>query len=1160
MATQFTGSSELEMIRLLRSIELSLRTTPLTKRSVQPERSSITATTKAALNAEMKTALKPLETAAGLAADKLLLVRDNAGKLSRTIGISRQRFFDLNIGVKNFVKTLNTTKFGPQELNRQTPLDNGVTTNFNTDDIVRATVDVKDAIWDAHHEYSKTSVQNADSIIDAINKSNLSYIRTHRETEGNFNTDDIVHATVGVKHTILDVYKAYTKTSVENTNSIIDAINKSNLAHIKIQQETASSTNALIKNMIDIMGKISATIQQPVIQPAPTSAASEASALPANSAPVSADTAPVTASNSTPPPQTLPPSNTAPNAAGASAAQTTSQTTQTNTTARTRNTSSLISNNRIISQMIIAKAREMNSVNSASNAMNALAKVIDAVTKQFFYLAEMGMGSMGNLYDLNVAAIKSGMAMRDYNDMLVKNMTFASRAGSIDNFDAITSANNKYLASLGIFGESSKRLQVGIAETATQMGIAQSEIPDTSNKLIGVFERLNKTVSMTSDEFMNSILAVKENSAYIEEAAGLNQGVRAARLVELTEAYNFGRTLGLTAEESNKLGKAMMEQRKMNVQDRFKESANVMQMAALTGNHQMIPELQRLYLKRNRSAPEEAQLTQMLGKIGMDGRKTMEETRNLGFENAFITKQEELSSATQTRMEGSIRGELAGQSKPLGQEAFGKHVGEFGQFVGNLTTLLSGIQKNDVLMPTLGFLSAGLTLIFGKAIMNFMFNVGRDVRSGGIAKAFTNVGGNLTTLLSNLALSAKNAIMAPFRLMNRALPAMASTSAGSTGILSKLFNFFPDKLNGLITGIKNLLGKIPALPAALSALPSTLGSMLSGLGSAIPAKLSGMFSGITNGMQSLLGKTAGVGAGILAGMKKIPYIGQIIAVLMEAFTGDLRNAFSPNGSWMNAIGSMILAIPYQFGNFILSGLEWVFGENLLKPIRTMWDSLAAAIMYGVNSITATVVSGISWFLDFLPDDSKLNQMAKAWKANTQRTADETGETLKRTWNGETLSKISDENKKLANKVTAENTAATDKVEKSANVFNNTQAGMLLSDPRLDANSLTASGAQVPAPKPVIAEPEAKQKNSLQKAQDVQSNQEPTADGTGKSEERQDPVLTTLNSILNVLNDILIEEKRQNAALPDSKNTSLSDSLKNMFGDSSGAQRRLLGNQ
>lgn len=1147
MGTKFSGTPEAEMIRLLEGINTSLKSTSFTKRTVQPDRKSITQLSRTVINAELKSAIKPLQTAAGKAADKLLLVRDNAGKLSRTIGITKQRFFDLNVGVRNLIKTLSSAKFDLQKIPQQsTPMDEDAS-SFNTDGIINATVDVKHAILDVG-DLIKTLANSKSTPPPIV----LPPDQRDNGVTNNFNTDDVVHATVGVKHTILDVHKAFTKTSLDNTNSIIDAINKSNLSYTKVQQDTVASTNELIKTVIALMRKVSISTQPAAIQPEP----------PVNNAtPVTTEAATIPAKTTSDPAPALPASNAATDAASTTAASTSTDATKTNTSAKTRNTSSLISNNRIISQMIISKARELNSVNAATNAMNALAKVIDAVTKQFFYLAEMGMGSMGNLYDLNVAAVKSGMTMRDYNDMLVKNMTFASRAGSIDNFDAITSANNKYLASLGIFGESAKRLQVGIAETSTQMGIAQSEIPDTSRKLIGVFERLNQTVSMTSDEFMNSILAVKENSAYIEEAAGLNQDARAARLVELTEAYNFGRTLGLTAEESNKLGKAMMEQRKMNVQDRFKESASVMQLAALTGNQDLIPQIQQLYLKRKRSPEEEAQLTTLLGKIDMSGQRIMESTQNLGFENAYTSKKAELSSATQTRMEGSVRGELAGQSKPLGQEAFGKHVGEFGQFVGNLTTLLSGIQRNDVLMPTLGFLSAGLSLIFGKAIMKFMFTIGRDVRSGGIAKAFTGVGGNLTTLLSNLALSAKNAIMAPFRLMNRLLPSMAATSAGSTGILSKLFNFFPEKLAGLITGIKNLFSKIPSLPAALTSIPAKIGSFLSNLGSAIPAKLSGMFSGITGGMQSLLGKTAGVGAGILAGMKRIPYIGQIIAVLMEAFTGDLRNAFSPNGSWMNAIGSMILAIPYEFGNFILNGLEWVFGENLLKPIRTMWDSLAAAIMYGVNSITATVVSGISWFLDFLPDDSKLNQMAKAWKANTQRTADETGETLKRTWNGETLSKISDENKKLAAKVTTDNAAATEKVKKSASAFNNTQAGMLLSDPRVDAKSLTEGGNQVTTPKPVVAEPETKPQNSLQKAQDPKSNQEPTTDGKENQKEGEDPILTTMNSMLNVLNQILIEEKLTNALLGEIKPTSMSDTFnKFMFGDSANAQKRLLGNQ
>lgn len=1084
MGTKFAGTPEGEMIRLLESIERSLKSTPLTKRSVQPERGSTTATTRSAINSEMKTALKPLETAAGKAAGKLLELRDNAGKLNRTIGISRQRFFDLNIGVRNFIKTLSSAKFGPQQLDKSSPLDdNGLSASFNT--------------------------------------------------------DDIVHATVGVKHAILDVHKAFTKTAIENSKSIIDAINNSNLAYIKVQQDTVKSTNDLIQTVIASMGKSSASTQPPVLPQLPSTNPTTPP-LPTNNA------APVTPAPSTP----TPPPSTTPTPASAA-----------NNSALTSNTNNLVSNNRIMHQMIIAEARKLNSVHAATNAMNALAKVADAVTKQFFYLAEMGMGSMGNLYDLNVAAVKSGMAMRDYNDMLVKNMTLASRAGTLDNFDAITSANNKYLASLGIFGESSKRLQVGIAETATQMGIAQSEIPDTSRKLIGVFERLNKTVSMTSDEFMNSILAVKENSAYIEEAAGLNQQERSARLVELTQAYNFGRTLGLTAEESNKLGKAMMEQRKMSVQDRFKESASVMQMAALTGNQDLIPQIQQLFLKRKRTEAEEAQLTNILGRIEMSGQQVMESTNNLGYESAYMGKKADLSSATQTRMEARVRGELAGQSKELEQEAFGKHVGEFGQFVGKLSAILVGVNRNEVLLPALGALTAGLSLIFGRAITKSLFDVARDIRSGGISKAFGNIGGNLKTLLGNLALSAKNAIMKPFEFIKNALPTMSSSSSGATGILSKLFNFFPDKLNSLIKGIGNLFSKIPSLPAALKNIPSTIGSFFSNLGTMIPSKVSGMFSGITNGLKNVVGEVASVVPALAGGLKRIPFIGQFVAVAMETITGDLRNAFSPNGSWVNTVGSLILAIPYEFGNFFVNGLEWVFGENLLKPVRRIWDSLAAGIMYAVNSLYSIIADGVSWITDFLPDDSKLKTMVTSWKKGVAATAEDTGKTLDRTWNGETLSKISEENKKLASKVESDTQKATAKVEKASSDFSNVQNGMIITDPRLDAQKLAGNSAPANAtPAPALATPEPQKNNSLQTSQE-QRVQQQAADGSPKTAKDDDPVLTTMNSMLNVLNEILIEEKKTNALLGEIKPTSMSDSLnKLMFGDSSNAQRRLLGTQ
>jgi DNA-binding transcriptional LysR family regulator len=96
----------------------------------------------------------------------------------------------------------------------------------------------------------------------------------------------------------------------------------------------------------------------------------------------------------------------------------------------------------------------MRSITGLTGALDHFKTAIEQATKQFFFLAEMGMGSVGNMLDLNVAAIKSGMTTQEYTEMFVKNMEFAARAKSVDNFNGITSANNQRLAELGVFGAS----------------------------------------------------------------------------------------------------------------------------------------------------------------------------------------------------------------------------------------------------------------------------------------------------------------------------------------------------------------------------------------------------------------------------------------------------------------------------------------------------------------------------------------------------------------------------------------------------------------------------------------------------------------------------------------------------------------------------------
>jgi hypothetical protein len=645
------------------------------------------------------------------------------------------------------------------------------------------------------------------------------------------------------------------------------------------------------------------------------------------------------------------------------------------------------------------------------------------------------------------------MTTQEYTEMFVKNMEFAARAKSVDNFDGITSANNQRLAELGIFGASAKKMQVEMAQFATEMGVSQDKIPETSAKLVEVFGKLNKTVSMTSQEFMETIQAIRESNVFADEAAGLNQQERQARLIQLTESYNFGRTLGLSAKEADKLGKAMLEQRKFTVKERFKETGKLLQLASMTGNAQMIPELQRLSMKgRARTAEDEARFTELLGRMNVDAQRMVEDSaqsNQLGIESNVTGLLNDLSGETQERMRGKAKADTADQSGKLGQDAFGKEVGFFGRFVGQFGSVVQGMMRNEILGPILSGLFIGLGFIFSKTIASALVETAKFFHK-------KDIGGRNTVTPSNTPPSGKMSFM--------------------------------EKLSSAFNKGKDLVSKgFSSLGSSIKSSSSSLGNLLSKSG-------------------SFLGNSLKAAGSILKG---IPIIGSLITIGIELFTGNFRNAFSPNGGFFNAIGSAILSIPYGIADLVVSGLEFILGDSLLKPVRTVLDSLGAGIMAGLNTLMAGIAKSISWFTDFLPDDSKLKQMVKNWSDNASRVAEDSQKTLSRTMNGETLANISKENKKIAERQSEK--------DKSLKVDTKSEPTKKLSDP-----STTKSENNV----------------------------------GDKNNSDADPTLQILNSILLVLTEIRDTNKLSQID-PELNPVKFSSALETPFGNLSGAQQRIL---
>lgn len=1028
MSTKYSGTPEGEMIRLLEGIERTLKSTAITKKEIKPEKGSAAETR--ALKAEIKNVLKPLTASVEKASSAIKDLRGNASKLNRQLETSRTRFSGLNLELGKFLKNLTNNKLSPEDFDRS------IFTAAN--DVGSSLVDIKRGVVNLNRHLGVTNDKFAalnigiSRLLGELNSNGFS--NRNQVPVENFNTDDVVHAVVDTKHVVQQFIKAYTDHSSSQSKSIIDAINNLALTGAKFQQQPPANDNPVIQQSNEIRQESAST--QPVATAQNTTTQATQAAADAARSLADSQNAAADATN-----QNLSSTNQS------------SQTTKQNTSTKANNTKAMISNNRLFSDYLLTRAREMRSITGLTGALDHFKTAIEQTTKQFFFLAEMGMGSVGNMLDLNVAAIKSGMTTQEYTEMFVKNMEFAARAKSVDNFDGITSANNQRLAELGIFGASAKKMQVEMAQFATEMGVSQDKIPETSAKLVEVFGKLNKTVSMTSQEFMETIQAIRESNVFADEAAGLNQQERQARLIQLTESYNFGRTLGLSAKEADKLGKAMLEQRKFTVKERFKETGKLLQLASMTGNAQMIPELQRLSMKgRARTAEDEARFTELLGRMNVDAQRMVEDSaqsNQLGIESNVTGLLNDLSGETQERMRGKAKADTADQSGKLGQDAFGKEVGFFGRFVGQFGSVVQGMMRNEILGPILSGLFIGLGFIFSKTIASALVETAKFFHK-------KDIGGRNTVTPSNTPPSGKMSFM--------------------------------EKLSSAFNKGEDLVSKgFSSLGSSIKSSSSSLGNLLSKSG-------------------SFLGNSLKAAGSILKG---IPIIGSLITIGIELFTGNLRNAFSPNGGFFNAIGSAILSIPYGIADLVVSGLEFILGNSLLKPVRTVLDSLGAGIMAGLNTLMAGIAKSISWFTDFLPDDSKLKQMVKNWSDNASRVAEDSQKTLSRTMNGETLANISKENKKIAERQSEK--------DKSLKVDTKSEPTKKLSDP-----STTKSENNV----------------------------------GDKNNSDADPTLQILNSILLVLTEIRDTNKLSQID-PELNPVKFSSALETPFGNLSGAQQRIL---
>jgi hypothetical protein len=325
------------------------------------------------------------------------------------------------------------------------------------------------------------------------------------------------------------------------------------------------------------------------------------------------------------------------------------------------------------------------------------------------------------------------------------------------------------------------------------------------------------------------------------------------------------------------------------------------------------------------------------------------------------------------------------------------------------------------------------------------------------------------------------------------------------------------------------VGKFSTL---LQGFLASIGPMaLGGLGTALAVAFRGpIIAGLTAAL-GLGGGVAGAAAGGLGALgtaigslaRVFAPAATLISGIMEAFTGEMANAFDPGGGWLARAQGILVAMLGAIPQVIIDALGFVFGKDFMKPIQSVFDTMKVVVVGAINSLLLGITTAVSWLTDFLPKDSGLRKLVDGARESLKSSLDanfKTYDQLGGIFGSEgrrTLSEISTENTKTAETAKKAATATTKAAEEQAK-FNNVQMGgaitkeqligdarTILGSPQVQARAAITPGTVNTADTPAVAAAEEKA------ASVVSSNAD---------------MVAILQSILGVLTQSLTFEEKQ----------------------------------
>jgi len=347
------------------------------------------------------------------------------------------------------------------------------------------------------------------------------------------------------------------------------------------------------------------------------------------------------------------------------------------------------------------------------HALHSLSQLIEGPVIQIFSdvfkLQRRGIAAQGNLLDFYIAAGKAGMSLDEYIKLIEENTVAVARSKSFADFNHRLEATTEQLAGLGVFGAAARTMTATMMSSATTLGVPQAQLGNVVTDQIKTFKQLRDVTGMTAAGFQQLV----SDFSKMEEAQGLLLGMapdqREQARKDLFNSYTLGQQMGLTADASQRLGAALLAQRKMTAVDRFKAQGTIRQAGAIVGmGAGETEELAKLGLKKNRSKEENARFVELGGRM-QAGLETMQNSGNLAAEN--------IADQLGTAFPGGLGEQLraAGEAKLTTDSGevnknFSASTGKFGQFVGQFGTWVEGLVKSPLydIVKNLGGIVLGL--------------------------------------------------------------------------------------------------------------------------------------------------------------------------------------------------------------------------------------------------------------------------------------------------------------------------------------------------------------------------------------------------------------------------------------------------------------------